>query len=162
MTALAQGMNPQLYVVTSVSTDGKAGCLAGFVTQCSLEPERFLVCISRANHTYEIARKADLLGLHLLGEDQGSLARLFGEETGDKVDKFVRIRWHPGTGGAPILEDCAAWAETRILEHFELGDHVGFLVEPSDAGEGSHPGILHLDEAALLHPGHPAGDPLRP
>jgi flavin reductase (DIM6/NTAB) family NADH-FMN oxidoreductase RutF len=59
-----------------------SGCLAGFVTQCSISPPNFLVCISKVNHTLVVAQHSSGMGLHLLGADQVDLARLFGEETG--------------------------------------------------------------------------------
>ena len=43
-----------VYFVVTVREDLYAemsGCLAGFVTQCSIYPLNFLVCISKVNHT---------------------------------------------------------------------------------------------------------------
>ena len=39
-----------MFVVTAVdaNTGARSGCLVGFVTQCSLDPMRFLVCLARA------------------------------------------------------------------------------------------------------------------
>jgi len=80
------------YVVTVRSPDAEmGGCLAGFVTQCSIDPPNFLVCISKVNHTLAVAQHSSGMGLHLLGADQVDLARLFGEETGDLVDKFASV-----------------------------------------------------------------------
>ena len=56
-----------LTVVTTVAVDGeRSGCLAGFVTQCSIEPPRFLVCISKVNHTGGVVARAQALAVHLL------------------------------------------------------------------------------------------------
>jgi len=161
MTELAQSLDVPLFVVTAVSGTQRSGCAVGFLTQCSLEPERFLVCLSRANRTYVLARSAKALGVHLLGRDQQELAQLFGEQTDDQVDKLALCPWHPGASGAPILERCAAWAEMRILEQIPLGDHVGFLVEPTSSDRGGAEGVLHFSEAAPLAPGHPGDDPPR-
>jgi flavin reductase (DIM6/NTAB) family NADH-FMN oxidoreductase RutF len=85
------------FVVTALTEEGAlGGCLAGFVTQCSVDPPNFLVCISKVNHTYAIAEGSAAMGLHLLGTDQEELARRFGEETGDRVDKFAGLDWAPG------------------------------------------------------------------
>jgi flavin reductase (DIM6/NTAB) family NADH-FMN oxidoreductase RutF len=90
------------YVVTARTDEGiLGGCLAGFVTQCSIDPPNFIVCISKVNHTFGIAERSTALGLHLLGRDQVWLARRFGEETGDLMDKFegrrlgARTTWRP-------------------------------------------------------------------
>lgn len=161
MSALPDALDVALLVVTAAADGDRAGCVVGFATQCSLEPERFLVCLSRANRTYEVARRAEFLGVHVLGADQTDLARLFGGTTDDDVDKLAACRWRSGEHGTPLLEACAAWAEARVLEQLPLGDHVGFLVEPVASGTGSHRGILRLSDAGPIDPGHPGDDPPR-
>lgn len=144
-----------LFVVT-VTADGEpSGCLAGFVTQCSIVPARFLVCISKQNHTFRVAEQAETLALHLLGADQVEAASLFGELSGDVADKFRRCSWHRGSSGAPVLDDCAAWVEGRILGHEGVGDHEAFLMSVESGGEGPRPGQLTYRAATPLEAGHP-------
>src|SRR5438128_2042182 len=88
-----------MFVVTCASPDGveRSGCLVGFTSQCSIPPPRFMVWISVKNHTFEVARRATHLGVHVLpADDPAGLAELFGGETGDEVDKFERCAWHEG------------------------------------------------------------------
>jgi flavin reductase (DIM6/NTAB) family NADH-FMN oxidoreductase RutF len=145
------------YVVTVRSPEGEmSGCLAGFVTQCSIEPPNFLTCISRVNHTLGIAERAPGMGLHLLGSDQVDLARLFGEETGDVVDKFASVDWRLGSTGAPLLVEAAVSMEGQVLGHFSVGDHEAFLIRGVRAVEGGPSGLLTLRSAPPLRPGHPA------
>lgn len=145
-----------MFVVTAAAGTEVSGCLAGFVTQCSIGPPRYVVCISKENHTYSVAVRASGLGLHLLGRDQHQLAALFGELTGDRTGKLDRVAWRPGGTGAPLLAECAAWVEGRVLERLDLGDHVGHLIEPIDGGRGPHPGQLTFSQVQDLSPGHPA------
>jgi flavin reductase (DIM6/NTAB) family NADH-FMN oxidoreductase RutF len=146
-----------LHVVTVRSPDGEmSGCLAGFVTQCSIHPPNFLVCLSRANHTLRVAECASGMGLHLLGEDQVDLARLFGEETGDQVDKFTAVDWRLGSTGAPLLVDTAVSMEGDVLGHFSVGDHEAFLMRGVRSVAGGHPGLFTFRAAPPLRPGHPA------
>ncbi|HVX21442.1 MAG TPA: flavin reductase family protein [Acidimicrobiales bacterium] len=147
-----------LYVVTAADGDEASGCLAGFVTQCSIQPPRLLVCISKQNHTYRVAERATSLAVHLLGQDQRDLASLFGEQSGDVADKLGQVRWAVGTTGAPVLADCAAWVEGRVLWRVSAGDHEAFLMTTDAGGSGSHPGQLTLRTAGTLRPGHPATD----
>lgn len=143
------------YVVTTAASDGEvAGCLVGFATQCSILPPRFLVCLSKENHTYTVASRSSCLGIHLLGEQQIELASLFGEVTGDSVDKFRECRWHRGKTGAPILDDCASWVEGSILERFDVGDHEANLIGPVDGG-GRRVRVMTYQNAPTLRPGHP-------
>ena len=146
-----------LYVVTVRSPDGEmSGCLAGFVTQCSIHPPNFLACISKANHTLRVAECSSGMGLHLLGEDQVDLAHLFGEETGDHVDKFTVVDWRLGATGAPLLVDTAVSMEGEVLGHFSVGDHEAFLMRGVRSVAGGHPGLLTYRDAPPLRPGHPA------
>ncbi len=147
-----------MFVVTVADGDERSGCLAGFVTQCSIEPVRYLVCISLANHTARVAQRAGSLALHLLGADQHHLAAVFGELTGDVTDKFSLVGWRPGATGAPLLADCSAWVEGPILDRVDLGDHRGHLVEPLSGGTGRHPGLLAYSAVRDLEAAHPADE----
>jgi flavin reductase (DIM6/NTAB) family NADH-FMN oxidoreductase RutF len=144
------------YVVTVRSPEAEmSGCLAGFVTQCSIHPPNFLVCISKVNHTLGVAERSTGMGLHLLGQDQVDLARLFGEETGDLVDKFASVDWRLGSTGAPLLVEAAVSMEGQVLGHFSVGDHEAFLMRAARAVAGGPPGLLTFRSAPHLHPGHP-------
>jgi flavin reductase (DIM6/NTAB) family NADH-FMN oxidoreductase RutF len=144
------------YVVTVRTADGEmSGCLAGFVTQCSIDPPNFLVCIAKVNHTFDVAERSAAMGLHLLGDDQEGLARIFGEETGDLVDKFAQCDWRLGPTGAPLLVESAVSMEGHILGHFSAGDHEAYLVRAERAVNGSHDGLLTYRDAPNFRPAHP-------
>jgi flavin reductase (DIM6/NTAB) family NADH-FMN oxidoreductase RutF len=145
------------YVVTvRAPDDDMSGCLVGFVTQCSIDPPNFLVCISKVNHTFAVAQHSAGMGLHLLGAGQSAMARLFGEETGDVVDKFASVDWRLGATGAPLLVDAAVSMEGRVLGHFSVGDHEAFLVRAVRAVAGGYEGLLTYRSGPPLEPGHPA------
>jgi flavin reductase (DIM6/NTAB) family NADH-FMN oxidoreductase RutF len=152
---LVDRLDYPMLIVTAEADGERAGCLVGFATQCSIEPPRFLLCISRQNHTFRVASRASTLVAHLLGPEDGALAALFGEETGDTVDKFARCCWAPGPGG-PVLEDCRRWFAGRVLNRIEAGDHVAFLVEPFAAAAGPDDGQLGFQDVRHLRPGHPS------
>lgn len=145
------------YVVTVRDTDEQmGGCLAGFVTQCSIDPPQFIVCISKINHTMRVATRSAAMAIHLLGDDQIDMARLFGEETGDSTDKFSRCDWRRGTSGAPLLVESAAALEGAILGHFSVGDHEAFVFRATRSVAGTHDGLLTYRNAPPIEAGHPA------
>lgn len=154
--ALSEAVDIPLYVVTARHEAHISGCLAGFVTQSSIDPVRYVVCISRKNHTYEVARRSKGLAIHLLGADQCAMASLFGEESSDVIDKFASVRWAEGLTGAPLLHECAAWAEGPIISRLEGGDHEAFLVEIATGGDGSAKGQLMQSDVSEFTAGHPA------
>lgn len=145
-----------LFVVTAHLDGEDSGCLIGFATQCSIQPFRYLACVSTANHTYRLATRTPALAVHLLGEGQRPLAELFGGTTGDMVDKFSQCSWRRGPAGSPVLDDCAAWIEGEVLDRVSLGDHLGLVLEPIDGARGSASGQLTLSMTEGLAPGHPA------
>jgi flavin reductase (DIM6/NTAB) family NADH-FMN oxidoreductase RutF len=147
-----------MYVVTATARGERAGCLVGFGTQTSIHPARFLACISRKNHTLPVATQADLLAVHFLSDEprERELAELFGSETGDRVDKFERVAWHEGPGGVPLLDDVPNRFVGRVLTQLDLGDHVGFLLDPLEAEKAEGFEELGFQEAKGIEPGHPA------
>ena len=154
--AIAELADYPLYVVTTSVSDRVSGCLAGFVTQCSIRPLRFIVCVSKANVTYGIAERSKSLALHLLGSDQADVASLFGEVSGHEAEKFAKVEWSRGVTGAPVLADCAAWVEGSIINRMSSGDHEAFLMSVTDGGVGNHPGRFMLHDAGDFEAGQPA------
>jgi flavin reductase (DIM6/NTAB) family NADH-FMN oxidoreductase RutF len=153
------GFDYPMFVVTAVDpgTGARAGCLVGFTTQTSIEPFRFLVCISRRNRTYRVAREATVLAVHVLDEEQQELASLFGERTGDEVDKFARCSWRPGPEGVPLLTDARRHLVGRVLERTDLGDHIGFLLAPVEAAGEKGTAPLTFRSLPAMEPGHESG-----
>jgi flavin reductase (DIM6/NTAB) family NADH-FMN oxidoreductase RutF len=145
-----------LYVVTCSADGEDSGCLVGFVTQCSIEPVNFIVCISKVNHTFGVAIRSRGLAIHRLGSDQRDVATLFGGESGDWVDKFSRIHWHRGVTGAPILAECTAFVEGPITHRTSGGDHEAFVVSANGGGVGTHKGQFMLSQSLSIDAGHSA------
>jgi flavin reductase (DIM6/NTAB) family NADH-FMN oxidoreductase RutF len=154
---LVAAIDYPMFIVTTASGGQRGGCLVGFVTQASIAPARLIVCLSKANATYRIAAKADVLVVHFLAADDRPLAELFGTETGDETDKFTQCRWEPGPSDIPVLPDVKGWVAGTIVERLDAGDHVAFLVEAfvSVARRPLAPqlGFQQVDD---LNPGHPA------
>lgn len=130
LDGLLAGLDYPVFIVTVHDHGENSGCLVGFATQTSLDPQRLLVCLSVANRTYDVARNADLAAVHVLRSEQHGLAALFATTTGDETDKFAHCRWQPGPGGVPLLADCASRMVGKVLDQVPLGDHVGFLLAP--------------------------------
>jgi flavin reductase (DIM6/NTAB) family NADH-FMN oxidoreductase RutF len=142
-----------LYVVTTAVEDRPAGCLIGFATQCSIHPPRFLACLSKKNHTLQLARRAARLAVHVIEKKDKALAEIFGGETGDETDKFARVRWHVADG-VPVLDACPRWFVGSVLDRIDFGDHVGFLLEPVDTEQSASSEQLTFQRARDIEPGH--------
>jgi flavin reductase (DIM6/NTAB) family NADH-FMN oxidoreductase RutF len=154
--ALTGRLDYPMLLVTTAAEGERAGCLVGFSTQCSIDPPRFIACLSDKNHTQRVASRADALAVHFLPPDAEALAELFGSQTGDEVDKFARCRWEPGALGVPIIGECRSWFVGRILERHTLGDHVAFVLEPIAAVDGGESERVTFSDVKHLEPGHEA------
>ncbi len=143
-----------LFVVTVASPEERSGCLVGFATSVQHRAAPVPGLRLQGEPHLNLAKTADGLALHLLGADQHDMASVFGEETGDKTDKFDRVSWTDGVTGSPILSECAAWLEGTIIDRVDVGDHVACVVIPVAGGYGTHPGEFTFSDAADIEPGH--------
>jgi flavin reductase (DIM6/NTAB) family NADH-FMN oxidoreductase RutF len=151
---LVSGLDYSLFIVTAASDGERAGCLIGFASQVSIDPPRFLACLSVKNRTFRLAARAGTLVVHPVPEEAGELAQLFGGETGDELDKFARCEWTPGPGGAPVLAQLRNWFAGRVLERIDFGDHVGFLLEPTEVSHGAAQEPFTFRRGRWIDPGH--------
>lgn len=152
--ALVSGLDYPMYIVTAAAGDRRAGCLVGFGTQCSIDPPRFMVWLSKKNETYEVATSARTLAVHVPRAKDHALAKLFGGETGREHDKFADVPWRPGPDGVPLLDDCDQWFTGTILSRHDAGDHEGFLLSPTEATQTHGNPQLPFQQVRTLPPGN--------
>jgi flavin reductase (DIM6/NTAB) family NADH-FMN oxidoreductase RutF len=146
-----------MFVVTTRTNDQPGGCLVGFASQVSIKPPRFLVGLSKRNHTYRVAKGASHLAVHLIERRDCELARLFGSVTGDRTDKFARCAWHSRPHGLPILDDATGWFAGAVLSRYDVGDHVGVLLEPiAGSAPEKFEQLVTFSDVRDLDPGHEA------
>ena len=143
-----------MFIATVAAGGERAGCLIGFATQCSIHPARFLAGISDKNRTFRVAKGADSMAIHLVPENAGELAELFGGETGDEVDKFERCDWHEGPEGVPIVEGLPNWFVGRIVDRLDAGDHDAMILEPVAGERQAEEEELTFHRAKRIEPGH--------
>jgi len=148
-------LDARMAVVTTAVGDERAGCLVGFHAQSSIEPRRYTVWLSKANHTYRVALRATHLAVHFLTDADLDLAEAFGTRTGDDVDKFAGLESDAGPGGVPLLARCPhRFAARRVALLDEGGDHVCVVTEPvGEIGGGTFRPLV-LSQVAHLRPGH--------
>jgi flavin reductase (DIM6/NTAB) family NADH-FMN oxidoreductase RutF len=145
-----------MFIVTTRNGEQLGGCLVGFATQCSIDPPRFLVCLSDKNRTTRLAQHADAVAVHFVPASADPLAQLFGGQTGDDVDKFAQCNWHQGPLGLPILDECDNWFAATILARQPVGDHIAVLLDPFEAYTGIPLDEFTFHRARRIDAGHEA------
>ena len=163
MTALGdlvQHSDPAMTVVTTTAGGTRAGCLVGFHSQSGMDPDVYAVWLSKANHTYDVATRADRFAVHFLASDQRDLARRFGTTCGATTDKFADLEWASDAGGVPLLDACPGRLVGTRQAFVDTGsDHVCLVldvVEVALADNGFTP--LRLSDVVDLVPAHEGGD----
>jgi flavin reductase (DIM6/NTAB) family NADH-FMN oxidoreductase RutF len=156
---LMRAVDQSMVIVTTLADGERSGCLVGFHSQSSIEPPRYVVWLSQANHTHGVARRASTFAVHLVPADRHDLAELFGGRTGDRSDKLARCDWAPGPDGVPLVAGCPDRFVGRRLEWLAgAGDHDGVVLEPLEAEVGSEGPWLRLSDATDIDPGHAADE----
>jgi flavin reductase (DIM6/NTAB) family NADH-FMN oxidoreductase RutF len=161
MSTLMAATDSAMAVVTAAAGDERTGCLVGFHVQCSIEPFRYAIWLSKANRTHDVAQRATHLAVHLLAADQHDLAELFGGRTSDEVDKLAQCDWTVGPGGTPLLAACTHRFVGRILERRPGdadGDHDLVVIDAVDASGTGPSHALRLAAADDITPGHDADE----
>jgi flavin reductase (DIM6/NTAB) family NADH-FMN oxidoreductase RutF len=157
MDTLTSELDYPMVIVTTVADGERSGCLVGFHTQCSMDPERWAVWISKANHTHGVALRAEMLAVHFPSTEHRDLAQLFGEETGDEIDKFESCSWTAGARGVPLLDRIGNRIVGRVLDTVDDGcDHQLFVIEVSEAHHDHPLRQLGFQYVRGFDPGHPA------
>ncbi|MDP9073641.1 MAG: flavin reductase family protein [Actinomycetota bacterium] len=150
-------LDSPMAVVTTALDGERAGCLIGFQAQSSIDPRRYCLWLSKANHTYRVALRSRYLGVHLLTETDADhdLARRFGTLTGDEVDKFAGLAVTTEAHDVPLLDSCSnRLVVRRIALLDEGGDHVCITTEPIGAETSGPFRPLRLSAVSHLVPGH--------
>jgi len=143
------------YLVTTMAGGEHAGCYVGFASQCSIDPPRFAVWLSKLNHTYRVACDSDMIVVHVLRERDTEVAHWFAAPSGDEIDKFAAVNWQPGPGGCPVM-DGLDWFAGSIVERVDTGDHVAFVLAPGEGrcARGAE-APLTADDLGPVEAGHP-------
>jgi flavin reductase (DIM6/NTAB) family NADH-FMN oxidoreductase RutF len=154
-SALTSGTDPAMAIVTTAVGDERGGCLIGFHVQSSMDPARYSVWLSKANHTYRLALRATHLAVHFVQPADFALAEAFGTRTGDDVDKFADVEFETHETGVPVLSQVPnRLVARRVALLDEGGDHVCISAEVVDAAAADGFTPLRFSQVKHLRPGH--------
>jgi len=133
-------------VITTRRKGGIHGMTASSFSSVSLKPPLVLVCVDRRNRTHEHVQEQGCFAIHILAEHQQELSRRCAGAHGETGNELRDVPYREGRSGAPILEECLAHVECRLVHSYEGGDHTIFVGEIIDSGahEGARP-LLYFD-----------------
>lgn len=130
------------YLITSVAlitTTGVRGpnvMSAEWTFQVSYRPMRLAVLVNPRDATHDNLLETREFGANFLSEEQASLANLAGHYTGKEVNKLTSEIFRTYSARkirAPLISECFANMECKVVEVLETGDHTMFLGEAVEA-----------------------------
>ncbi|MBI2963471.1 MAG: flavin reductase [Deltaproteobacteria bacterium] len=124
-----------LYVLTGESREGRvAAATVNWVTQASFVPPLVAVGVRADSSAHEIIKSAGAFALNVMAKGQNRLAFTFFKTLERDGDTIGGEKFSVGKTGAPIFAAAAAFAECRLVETVEKGDHSLFVGEVVEAG----------------------------
>ena len=107
---------------------------AAWVTQISERPPCLAVAVRDDRYTLSVILESATFSLSVLREDQVDVATHFAETSGEYHDKLHGIAYGQTPGGSPVLLDCLAYLDCKVLDTAHAGEHTVFIGEVT-AGE---------------------------
>jgi flavin reductase (DIM6/NTAB) family NADH-FMN oxidoreductase RutF len=109
--------------ITAVAAvrDGRPrGLAASSFTSVSLDPPLVSVCIARTSATWPTLRTAPRIGLSVLAQEHGRVARSLAARG---IDRFAEVSWERTPQGAVFVHGSALWLDCTRYDEFPAGDH---------------------------------------
>ena len=154
---LMGSVDSPLIVVTTSAQGERAGCLVGFHSQASIDPEHYCFWLSKANHTYRVALRSERFAVHFLTDVDRESARHFGSLSGMETDKFAGLDFTVTEDGVPLLADLP---NRLIVERIAIlddgSDHVCLTARVIAIEFGQSFTPLRPSQLGDLTPGHNA------
>ena len=89
------------------------------------------------NFSHDMIFESGRFVMHLLRQDQFDLIHRLGFVSGRARDKLTGIPHRTGRLGAPVLDECYAHFECRIVNAMDTGSSTCFLGDVTEVGHGA-------------------------
>ena len=120
-------------IVTMQTEERRHGLTVSGFLSISPEPPLVLISVGQELASDSLLQASGAYAVHFLREDQHELSDRFAGRLGE-VDRFEGLTMHTAATGAPILDDCLAWLDCRVVSTHVVGDHTLFIGEVVAAG----------------------------
>lgn len=131
-------------------TQAPAGVTVSAFSSLSLEPPLVLFCLGSKTSSLEAFKASGHFAINVLAEGQRDLSIRFASRS---EDKWAGLKFERGEGGVPLLNNCLATLECKLVNTIDGGDHVIFVgqVENMTHQEGGSP-LIYFRGAYLDYP----------
>ena len=144
---LLRNLTSPVVAITTAAGDVRNGFIVNSAQRASLVPTmpRLSLYVSKTNYSHDLVYDSGLFALHLLRQDQFELIWHLGLQSGRTVDKLATLETVEGTTGIPLLKDCIAGFECRVVNAMDTGASTFFLGDVVHTIEGRPGPIMSSD-----------------
>lgn len=135
---LLRNLTSPVVAITSAKGAEKNGMIIDSAIRASIVPTipRVAIFIHKFNHSHGLIQSSGVFGLHLLRTDQYDLIHHLGFQSKREVDKLATVPHRTGRLGVPVLEECYAHFECRVVNAMDTGSSTCFLGDVEATGHG--------------------------
>ena len=144
-------------VAITATRDGKRnGLISDAALRASIVPDipRLLVVVHKINYTHDMIFETGRFAVHVLHRGQFDLIERLGFASGRDGDKLAGVPHRLGALGCPILDDCYAWFECRVVNVMDTGASTCFLGEAGNVGRGPGRDVMTAEFMRANLPAH--------
>lgn len=135
---LLRNLTSPVVAITSARGAERDGMIIDSAIRASIVPTipRLAIFIHKFNYSHDLIYGSGRFGLHLLRTDQYDLIHHLGFQSRRTVDKLASVPHHTGRLGIPILDECYAHFECRVVNAMDTGSSTCFLGDVEATGHG--------------------------
>ncbi|HEV8400965.1 MAG TPA: flavin reductase family protein [Gemmatimonadales bacterium] len=136
---LLRNLTSPVVAVTSERDGKENGMISDAAIRASIVPSvpRLSVYIHKFNFSHDLIFDTGRFVLHLLHTEQFDLIHQLGFVSGRDRDKLAEIPHRAGALGAPVLDDCYAHFECKVVNVMDTGSSTLFLGDVVEVGFGT-------------------------
>ncbi|WP_341328180.1 flavin reductase family protein [Methylotuvimicrobium sp. KM2] len=133
-------------ITTNTERYGTQGMTATSFCSVSLEPPQILVCINENADTGDGIEESRHFAVNILTAEQEEVSNQFAGGASQE-ERFANVSWEKGICGMPILNDCLASLECKVVEKVKAGTHWIMVGEVQDVVCRSGSPLLYFRSA---------------
>lgn len=124
-----------LFLLTAKDGGKDNGCVVNTVVQVTSQPTRITVAVNKENYTCQMISKTGEFNVSVLSEKaKFETFRHWGMQSGKNADKTAGITFSRSENGIIyIAEECNAYLSAKVVSATDLGTHILFLADVTDA-----------------------------
>ena len=124
-------------VVTTRSGDTVHGTTMSAFASVSLDPPFVLICVDHNSASRDLIAKSGVFAVNILHKGQAGLSASLADKSTVELaltHGLGDVAHSAGVTGAPILDEQLAYADCRVVNAVEAGDHTIYVGRVEDAG----------------------------